>query len=153
MVKEEEMRRSRTLALALSVLAASATLAACGGDDEEAAPPAEPAPAEPAPAEPPAEPAPAAGGGTLAASVGPGFEISLTLDGAPVTELPAGSYTIEVDDQASSHDFHLTGEGVDETTDVAETGQTSWTVDLVAGEYTFVCDPHAGSMKGTFTVS
>ena len=147
------MRRPKTLVLALSVLAASATLAACGGDDEAAVPPGEPAPAEPAPAEPPAEPAPPAeGGGVLTASVGPGFEISLTLDGAPVTELPAGSYTIEVDDQASIHNFHLIGPGVDEATDVGETGQTSWTVDLAAGEYTFVCDPHSQSMKGTFTV-
>ena len=48
----------RSAALGLTFGAASALLAACGGD-EEAAPPAEPAPAEPAPAEPtpPAEPA------------------------------------------------------------------------------------------------
>jgi peptide/nickel transport system substrate-binding protein len=48
----------RAGALGLSLSAAGALLAACGGD-EEAAPPAEPAPAEPAPA----EPAPAATGG------------------------------------------------------------------------------------------
>jgi plastocyanin len=149
------MSRSRTLAVALCVLATSATLAACGGDDEEAAPPAEPAPAEPA--EPPAEPAepaepPAEGGGTLVATVGPGFTITLTQDGADVTELAAGSYTIEVDDQADTHNFHLSGPGVDEATDVGEIGQTSWTVDFAAGEYTFVCDPHAGSMNGAFSV-
>ena len=146
------MSRRRTLALALCVLAASATLAACGGDDEEAAAPAEPAPAEPA--EPPAEPAepPAEGGGTLVATVGPDFTITLTQDGADVTELAAGSYTIEVDDQADTHNFHLSGPGVEETTDVAETGQTSWTVDFEAGDYTFVCDPHAGEMNGAFTV-
>jgi hypothetical protein len=146
------MSRPRTLAVVLCVLAASATLAACGGDDEEAAaPPAEPPPAEPA--EPPAEPPePAEGGGTLVANVGPGFEISLTLDGAAVTELPAGSYTIEVEDQADTHNFHLAGPGVDEATDVGETGQATWTVDLAAGDYTFVCDPHASSMQGAFTV-
>ena len=148
------MRRSRTLALAVCVLAASATLAACGGDDETAAPPAEPAPAEPA--EPPAEPAPAEppaeGGGTLVATVGPGFTITLTQDGADVTDLPAGSYTIEVADEANTHNFHLAGPGVEEATDVGETGATTWTVDLAAGDYTFVCDPHAGSMNGAFTV-
>src|SRR5262245_31800714 len=138
------MRRPRMLALALCVLAASGTLAACGGDNEESAPPAAP-PAETG--TPPAE-----GGSTLQASVGPGFEISLTQDGNPVTELPAGTYTIDVNDQADVHNFHLTGPGVDEATDVAGTGETTWTVDLTAGEYTFVCDPHASSMKGSFTV-
>ena len=143
------MRRPRTLALALCVLAASGTLAACGGDGEEATPAAPPA----EPAEPPAEPAPPAeGGATLDASVGPGFEISLTQDGNPVTELPAGSYTIEVNDQSDIHNFHLSGPGVDESTDVAETGETTWEVDFEAGDYTFVCDPHASSMNGSFTV-
>jgi hypothetical protein len=149
----------RRIAFAFAMLGAAALLfAACGGDDEAAAPPpAEPAPAEPAPAEPaPAEPAeepPAEGGATLEATVGPGFDISLTQDGEPVTELAAGTYTIEVYDNADVHNFHLTGPGVDETTDVAETGETEWEVELTAGEYTFVCDPHAGSMNGSFTVS
>jgi branched-chain amino acid transport system substrate-binding protein len=51
-------RRRAALSLAVLLAACALGLAACGGDDEEAAP-AEPAPAEPAPAEPPAEPAPA----------------------------------------------------------------------------------------------
>ena len=143
------MQRRKGIAVALAALAAATTLAACGGDDEEAAPPAPP-PAEPA--EPAEEPA--AGGGTLLASVGPGFEISLsTEDGQAVTELPAGSYTIQVDDKAESHNFHLTGGDVDEATDVAAVETAEWTVDLAAGEYTFVCDPHASQMKGSFTVS
>ena len=147
------MVKRRTLALALATLGATTALAACGGDAgepaAEPAPPAEPAPAEPAPAEPaPAE----AGGGTLVGTVGPGFTITLTQDGQPVTELAAGTYTIEVDDQSGSHDFHLSGPGVDETTDVAGTGKTTWEVTLEAGDYTFVCDPHAGSMNGSFTV-
>jgi hypothetical protein len=141
----------RRIAFAVATLGTTALLfAACGGDDEAAAPPpAEPAPAEPAPAEEP----PAEGGGTLQASVGPGFEISLTQDGEPVTELAAGAYTIEVSDQADTHNFHLTGPGVDESTDVAETGDTEWQVEFTAGDYQFVCDPHAGSMNGSFTVS
>ena len=143
----------RRIMLALVTLGTAALLAAaCGGDDEAAAPPAEPAPAEPAPAEPPAEP-PAAGGGTLTASVGPGFEISLTQDGAAVSELPAGTYTIEVSDKSDIHNFHLTGGGVDEATDVGEVADTTWEVELAAGDYTFVCDPHASTMKGAFTVS
>jgi hypothetical protein len=147
------MHRRKGIAVALAALAAATTLAACGGDDEEAAPPAPP-PAEPAEpsAEPPAEPA--AGGTTLLAKVGPGFDISLTTeDGQPVTDLPAGQYTIEVDDEADVHNFHLTGGDVDEATDVGEVETTEWTVDLAAGDYTFVCDPHAQSMNGSFTVS
>jgi len=60
---------------------------------------------------------------------------------------------VEVDDQAKIHNFHLTGPGVEETTDVARTGPATWEVIFEAGEYTFVCDPHAGSMRGTFTVA
>jgi plastocyanin len=152
------MTKRRSLAFVLAALGAATLLAACGGNDEEAAP-AEPTPAEPAPAEPPAEPPaeapaePAAGGTTLQGSVGPGFTISLTQDGSDVTELAAGAYTIVVNDEASSHNFHLAGPGVDEATDVGETGETTFQVTLEAGEYTFVCDPHAGSMNGTFTVS
>jgi plastocyanin len=166
------MAKRRTVALVLATLGAVTALAACGGDDgepaAEPAPPAEPAPVEPAPAEPapaepapvepapaepaPAEPAPAEGGGTLAGTVGPGFTIVLTQDGSPVSQLAAGTYTIEVDDQAGSHNFHLSGPGVDEATDVGETGMATWEVTLEAGEYTFVCDPHASQMKGSFTV-
>jgi branched-chain amino acid transport system substrate-binding protein len=55
------MRRYLSWSLVAACTAGLAlALSACGGDEEAAAPPAEPAPAEPAPAEPPAEePAPA----------------------------------------------------------------------------------------------
>ena len=45
----------------------------------------------------------------------------------------AGTYTLTVDDQASIHDFHLTGDGVDVSTDVSGTGEKSFTVTLTAG--------------------
>ncbi len=51
------MRGRRWIVFGVLVLALGLAAAACGGGDEEAAPPAEPAPAEPAP--PPAESAPA----------------------------------------------------------------------------------------------
>jgi hypothetical protein len=82
------------------------------------------------------------------------FVITLTDgSGAEVTSLPAGQYDIEVDDLSSIHNFHLTGPGVDEKTTVPGTGTVTWTVSLEPGEYTFVCDPHAQNMVGTFTVS
>ena len=42
---------------------------------------------------------------------------------------------------------------MDESTAVDEVTETTFEVTLEAGEYTFVCDPHASQMVGTFTVS
>ena len=96
----------------------------------------------------------AASGSTLTASVGPGFDISLTdANGAAVSTLSAGEYTIEVNDQSDIHNFHLTGPGVDEMTDVGGTGTETWTVTFEAGSYHFQCDPHASTMNGDFEVS
>ena len=96
----------------------------------------------------------AASGTTLTASVGPGFDISLTdADGAAVSTLSAGEYTIEVNDQSDIHNFHLTGPGVDEMTDVGSSGTETWTVTFEAGSYHFQCDPHASTMNGDFEVS
>lgn len=92
----------------------------------------------------------------LIGTVGPGYTITLTdADGNSVTSLPAGTYDIEVSDNAAIHNFHLSGPGsVDESTDVVGTGQVTWTVTLVAGTYTYQCDPHADvGMRNTFTVS
>jgi plastocyanin len=90
----------------------------------------------------------------LNGSVGPGFEISLTTeDGEPVTTLVAGSYTLLTNDQSDVHNFHLTGEGVDVDTGVSETGTNSFDIDVSSGTYTFVCDPHASSMNGSFGIS
>ena len=77
------------------------------------------------------------------------FEISL--DGTD--GISAGDYTLVVNDQSSAHNFHLTGPGgVDVSTDVGEEGEQTFQVTLEAGEYRFVCDPHASSMNGSFTV-
>ena len=63
-------------------------------------------------------------GSTLLASVGPGFDISLTTeDGEDVTTLAPGTYTIEVNDQSNAHNFHLSGTGVDVATEVSEVGE------------------------------
>ena len=95
-----------------------------------------------------------ASGTTLSGSVGPGFEISLKdADGADVTTLSAGTYTINVDDQSDIHNFHLSGPGVDEATEVGETGMTSWQVTFEAGSYHFQCDPHSSTMNGDFEVT
>jgi plastocyanin len=134
--------RSRAALLILFVLLGLA-VSGCGGDDNEASTTTE------ATAETTTESSGSGGGTTLNGSVGPGFDISLEgTDG-----LTAGSYTLVVNDQSSSHNFHLTGPGVDVSTDVSETGEKSFDIELQAGEYKFVCDPHASQMNGSFTVS
>jgi len=92
-------------------------------------------------------------GSTLDATVGPGFTITLTPNGNPVSTLTSGTYTIHVDDKSDIHNFHLTGPGVDKSTDVSGTGTQTWTVTLQNGSYHFQCDPHAATMNGSFTVS
>ena len=81
------------------------------------------------------------------------FTISLTnAAGARVTDLPAGAYEIEVRDRSEHHNFHLTGPGVNMATEVGFIGTVTWNVTLRdAARYTYVCDPHAGQMRGTFT--
>ena len=88
----------------------------------------------------------------LTGTVGPGFTITLTKGGKAVKTLPPGAYTITVNDKSGSHNFHLTGPGVNKATSVAKQGKTIWKVTLKAGSYKYVCDPHASSMKGSFKV-
>jgi hypothetical protein len=92
-------------------------------------------------------------GQTLTGVVGPGFTIKLTdSTGAPVKQLEPGTYTIQVQDLSAQHNFHLTGPGVDQATEVETTGTVTWTVTFTAGTYHFQCDPHQTAMFGDFTV-
>ena len=127
------MRHAR-ITLPILLVTLGLAIAGCGGDDEETT----------------AAGTTAAGDGTtLKGTVGPGFDISL--DGTD--GLSAGSYTLVVDDKASNHNFHLTGPGgIDVTTDVGAEGEETFELELVAGEYRFLCDPHTSSMNGSFTV-
>ena len=92
-------------------------------------------------------------GTTLHGRVGPGFSIVLTTEaGARVTKLDPGTYEIVVDDLSAEHNFHLLGPGVDEATEIGDTGTVRWTLTLRDGTYTYQCDPHQGTMTGSFTV-
>ena len=138
--------RQRRSGLVVGLAALALAVAGCGGGDDEGA-------AGTTETETTTATSPAAGS-TLSASVGPGFEISLTsADGADVETLVAGTYTVEVDDQSDIHNFHLSGGSVDESTEVGGTGTDAWELTLEQGAYSFVCDPHAGSMSGSFEVS
>lgn len=89
----------------------------------------------------------------LTGSVGPGFAISLRdASGAPVTSLQPGAVELEVEDKSPDHNFHLTGPGVDVATTVDEVGSQTFALTLQDGRYTFVCDVHPLTMKGSFTV-
>ena len=100
-----------------------------------------------------AAPGASAEGPKLVAEVGPGATISLRdAAGNRVTQLDPGPYEIEVKDMADEHNFHLSGPGVDRRTEVGFVGETTWQVTFQNGTYRFVCDPHATSMRGAFTV-
>ena len=84
---------------------------------------------------------------------GDGFNIALRdASGAFVQHLDPGTYTVQVHDLSEIHNFHLFGPGVDQSTPVASTAEVTWTVTFTNGTYTYQCDPHAGVMRGTFTV-
>ena len=90
---------------------------------------------------------------TLTGTVGPGFTITLKKGSTKVSKLKAGKYVFKISDKSSIHDFHLKGPGVNKSTSVPKTGTSTWTLTLKKGKYTYVCDPHASIMKGSFTVS
>jgi plastocyanin len=136
----------RRLALGAALLSL-ALATACGGAEDDAADAPESARSALA------EATAGAGSGsgdsqTLTGTVGTAedpdaFVITLTDgSGKEVTSLPAGNYSIQVKDPSKVHNFHLKGKGVDESTSVPEVTDTTFDVELRAGTYTFVCDPH-----------
>jgi hypothetical protein len=89
----------------------------------------------------------------LVGTVGPGFTIQLgDPQGQPVTHLEPGAVEIVVSDRSEEHDFHLQGPGVDVTTGIDTTGDTTFAVTLGEGRYTFFCDVHPTRMRGTLDV-
>jgi hypothetical protein len=84
---------------------------------------------------------------------GNAFTISLKdSTGATISHLDPGAYTITVHDYATLHDFHVTGPGVDQATEVETTAQAVWNVTFTDGTYRYVCDAHPTTMRGSFTV-
>jgi plastocyanin len=150
------MTRTRSLAIGLVVAALAVALAGCGGDGEDSAATdttaTETTTAETTTDTTITETTDTGGtptaGGILAASVGPGFDISVETNGT----IPPGSYELTVEDLSSAHNFHLSGPGVDVSTSVAGEGSETFPVELEPGTYTFVCDPHSFSMNGTLEV-
>jgi hypothetical protein len=107
---------------------------------------------------PPPPPPPPSGGGKvtkLKASVGPGFTISLKQGSRAVRKVKAGKlYAISVADKSASHNFHLSGSGVNKKTSVVKKGTSTWRVKFKKGKtYRFRCDSHPTIMKGSFKAS
>ncbi len=89
----------------------------------------------------------------LRGEVGPGFEIEVKKGDRDLKTIKAGTYGIKIQDKARIHNFHLFGPGLNKKTSVGFTGETTWTIRLRPGRYTYQCDPHATGMKGRFTVT
>ena len=96
---------------------------------------------------------------TLIAKVGfkNSFTISLqTLDGQPVTTLPAGTYAIRVIDYSKIHNFALGSQTTNTrifTGGISSTGTKTYTVTLTPGKYAYACSAHPFTMNGTFVVT
>jgi plastocyanin len=73
--------------------------------------------------------------------------------GRKLRTIKAGTYRIKIEDKATIHNFHLRGPGVNKKTSVPRRTETIWTVRLRRGKYTFLCDPHASTMRGSFRVT
>lgn len=68
--------------------------------------------------------------------------------------IPPGTYTINVNDAADIHNFHIFGPGVNMATDVGGLSTPTWTVTFQPGSsYMYQCDVHFDFMWGAFTTS
>ena len=73
--------------------------------------------------------------------------------GRPLKTIKRGTYRIKIEDKASIHNFRLKGPGVNKATSISGRTETIWTVRLRPGKYTFMCDPHRSTMRGSFRVT
>jgi hypothetical protein len=88
----------------------------------------------------------------LQGNVGPDFSISLkNPDGSVVSHLDAGPYEIQVNDQATNHNYHLEGPGVSMATGIPDVQAADWMVTLGDGLYAYHCDQHL-SLTANFAV-
>lgn len=124
------MRRITWGALAVLVLLVSGCSDGGGSDDEASAP--------------------AGGGATLTVT-----SENISFDPTQL-ETQAGTVTLVHDnrDEGTPHNLHVTGDGVDESTEVAAGPvKQRLTVELSAGTYSYRCDVHPDQMQGELTVS
>jgi hypothetical protein len=92
---------------------------------------------------------------TLTGDVGLGGAFTISLhdaNGVPIKERRSRHIHADRARPLRHPNFHLFGPGgVDVSTDIGNVENMTFTVTLVNGTYTYICDAHP-SMKGTFTV-
>jgi plastocyanin len=124
--------------ITLFILAGVLAVAGCGGDDDEPAPTQESG---------------GGGGQALTLTADPGGAISWE---PSELSAPAGSVSIELVNESSvPHAVEVEGNGVEEESETVTGANTTLTVDLEAGEYTFYCpvgNHRQQGMEGTLTV-
>jgi plastocyanin len=145
----------KKLATLLVLALASATLVACGGDDDSATTTTETSPGAAAEGGKEAGGNEAAGGVSVPFEADPNGELAYT---ATEVSTEAGPATIDFKNpQSLSHDVAIedsSGETVGKTEVIGE-GETSTTVNLKPGKYTFYCSVpghREAGMEGTLTV-
>ena len=82
------------------------------------------------------------------------YKITLTSNGKTVKTIKAGTYTIVIHDDSTSHSYELDGpHGKSWTfTKVPFVGTKTFTVKLVPGKYKAYCSAHESSMFHHFTI-
>ena len=88
----------------------------------------------------------------ITAIAGPGNAITFTQNGAAVTHLDPGTYTINVTDSSDRRDFTLRGPGVSEHTGFETTGTATWTVTFKDGWYRYYDAAFEPDYHGQFSV-
>jgi hypothetical protein len=94
---------------------------------------------------------------TLKGTVGPGYTISLKMNGKKVKSLKAGKYKVVVSDKSSFHNFTLekekgAGHFEKDITGVGSTGSKTITVKLTKGSWRAYCSVHESQMHQDFKV-
>jgi plastocyanin len=90
---------------------------------------------------------------TLKGTVGPSFTITLKKGTKKVASLKHGKYKFKISDKATSHNFHLSGPGVNkDLTSIGFVGTKTVTLKLKKGTYHYFCVPHRSLMHGSFKV-
>jgi plastocyanin len=93
----------------------------------------------------------------LKGTVGPGFTIKLTRNGAKVKTLRAGSYTFVIADRSGIHNFTLEqekgGKFERHLTTTPFTGTKTVTLKLRRGTWKYYCSVHESMMFGFFKVT
>ena len=86
-------------------------------------------------------------------TVGPDARIAAFYsDGRKLTNLPPGTYSVQVHDLSANHNLHLTGPGIDEKTSVGDIEHPVWQLTFKVGTYRLKCDVHP-TITASFTVS